>query len=171
VEIMPNGVVDWVLTELRTGTGAATVVAKRAAFIKSNGAVVDLNGTSTVTFPSIAAGNYYIVLRHRNHLPVMSVGTVPLNASSALYDFTTAMTQAFGASAMIGMGTGGTAPFALFGGDADASGDIGALDRSATWNARNQVGYLSSDVDLTGDVGALDRSMTWNNRNVSTKVP
>jgi len=43
-------IVDWVLLELRTGTSAATTVAKRAAFIKSDGTIVDLNGLDPVTF-------------------------------------------------------------------------------------------------------------------------
>ena len=42
---------------------------------------------------------------------------------------------------------------------------VNAGDRSATWNARNQTGYLLEDVDLDGSVNAADRSITWNNRN------
>ena len=75
---IPAGVVDWVLVQLRTGTDSASTVATRAAFIKSDGTIVDVDGTSTVVFSGVASGSYYVVVRHRNHLAVMSADTVTL---------------------------------------------------------------------------------------------
>jgi hypothetical protein len=164
---IPVEVVDWILMELRTGTGADTRLVTRAAFIKANGQIVDLDGTSPVAFGTVATGPYYVVLFHRNHLSVMSHDPVTLSATSALYDFTTGLSKYFGGDAALL----DTDVYGLYGGDADASGDVAAFDRMHTWNDRNLVGYLRSDVDLSGYVGALDRSMTWNNRNKSTKVP
>ena len=60
---------------------------------------------------------------------------------------------------------------ALYAGDAYGDGSIDAADRSATWNDRNQTGYLDSDVDLDCGVTASDRSITWNNRNKSSEIP
>jgi hypothetical protein len=167
VSAVPEGVVDWVMVELRTDTTLASTVARRAAFIKKDGAIVDLDGTSPVSFPGPSSGSYYIVVRHRNHLAVMSHDAVVLNDASALYDFTTGLDKYFrGDAALLTTGK-----YGLWGGDADASGDVAALDRTATWNERNQAGYLLSDVDLSGDVAALDRTLTWNNRNKFTRVP
>ena len=46
---IPNSnIVDWVLVELRTGTAAETKVAARAAFLKSDGTIVDIDGTSPI---------------------------------------------------------------------------------------------------------------------------
>jgi hypothetical protein len=166
VASIPTGVVDWVLVELRSAPAASSRVAMRAAFIKSDGTITDLDGTSPVHFPSVAAGSYFIVLRHRNHLAAMSAAAHTLGPASVLYDFTTGQTQFFGNLAA----PVGTA-FALYGGDSDADGFVGALDRSSVWNERNQVGYLMSDMDLSGSTGALDRSLTWNNRNMVSQVP
>jgi hypothetical protein len=162
VASIPASIVDWVLVELRTGTSSATKVATRAAFVKSDGTVVDLDGSSSVAFPaSVVPGNYFIVLRHRNHLAAMSAAAVALNTSSAQYDFTGGLDKYYiGDAALLASGI-----YGLYAGDADAGGTVGALDRSATWNDRNLTGYRLSDVDLSGKVGALDRSTTWNNRN------
>ena len=64
----------------------------RAAFIKSDGTIVDIDGTSPVTFTGLPAGNYYMVVRHRNHLAIMTAAAIPLSSSSELYNFTTAQT-------------------------------------------------------------------------------
>jgi hypothetical protein len=41
-----------------------------------------------VSFGSLAAGNYYISVRHRNHLSVMTANTIAVSTSTPLVDFT-----------------------------------------------------------------------------------
>ena len=73
VTAIPNNeIVDWVLLELRSGTGSSTVVKRRAAFLKSNGNIVDLDGSNPVSFSGIQNGSYYLVIYQRNHLSIMS---------------------------------------------------------------------------------------------------
>jgi hypothetical protein len=89
-------IVDWVLVELRDATTPATIIARKACFIREDGKVVDLDGTSDPSFTGVGANNYYVVIKHRNHLPVRSATTVFVNgATPVLYDFTTAQAQAF----------------------------------------------------------------------------
>ncbi len=91
----PN-IVDWILVELRTGTASSTKVQTRAAFVKSDGIVVGLDGSSPLRF-GVPDGNYYIVVYHRNHLSIMSANTVFLsNSSLANYDFTTGSDKYYG---------------------------------------------------------------------------
>jgi len=74
-------IVDWVFVELRTGTTpatATTVVATKAGLLKNDGTIVDSDGITSLNF-ELAAGNYYIVIYHRNHLPIMSPTEVTLN--------------------------------------------------------------------------------------------
>ena len=101
VASVPANVVDWVLVDLRTGTAAATQVDRKAAFVLSDGSLVDLDGVSPLAFPDRNLGNYYIVIRHRNHLAIMSAVAVSLSSSSTLYDFTSSLTQAYGIAPMI----------------------------------------------------------------------
>jgi hypothetical protein len=164
--VVPAGVVDWILVELRTDQ--TTVAGSRAALLKSDGTVVDTDGSDFVTFPGLTSGNYYIVVIHRTHLSVMSANTVLLTSASDIYDFSTGASKAFGSGAQVNLGSG---VYGMWSGDADATGTVDALDRNATWNSRNAIGYLLSDVDLSGDVSALDRNATWNNRNLFTQVP
>lgn len=163
---IPSGVVDWVLLELRSTT--TTQVARRAAFLRSNGSLVDLNGTSNVSFPGVPAGNYYLVIYHRNHLPIMTANPVQVSNNPTLFDLSTGQGQAFGTNAMKDLGGG---VYGLYTADTDGSGTVNASDRSNTWNQRNLSGYYGTDVDLSGTVNAADRSSVWNNRNITTQVP
>ncbi|MEO7310825.1 MAG: hypothetical protein ABIX01_10540, partial [Chitinophagaceae bacterium] len=83
--------VDWVFIELRDKTNPATVVATRSAIVERDGTVVEIDGTSCIRFPSLPIGNYYVAVRHRNHLGVMTATAIPaatLNCSGVV-DFTT----------------------------------------------------------------------------------
>ncbi len=116
VASIPNtNVVDWVLVELRTGTGSGTIVAngRQAGFVQKDGTIVGLDGVNPLIFYGLTAGNYYIVVRHRNHLPVMSTTAQALNTASFQYDFTSAVAKAYGTN-QLAILTGGK--FGLWGG-------------------------------------------------------
>lgn len=165
---IPSGVVDWVLLELRSSL--STVVSRRAAFLKSDGTIVDLDGTSMVSFADISAGNYYLVVYHRNHLPVMSSATTSLSKSSSLYDFSNAMTKAYGTNPMKDMGS---SRYGLYSGDANANGTISAIDRNSYWRVQNgSTGYLSADFSMNGSVSSTDINSHWRTNNGKTsQVP
>ena len=113
---IPNSsIVDWVLVELRSGTASGTKVATRAAFLKNDGTIVDTDGSSLVTFSGLSADNYYVVVRHRNHLAIMTALAIPLSSSSTLYNFTTAQTLAYGSNPMKALTGGG---YGMIAGDA-----------------------------------------------------
>jgi len=171
VTAIPANVTDWVLIELRDPVTPTTIVAKRAAFVKKDGTVVDIDGTSPVTFSGVAAGNYYVAIRHRNHLGIRtpSAQSFALNGAALAYNFSTAQTQAYqnGAitsnTAMKDMGNG---IFAMWGGDANGNGrsnyqgignDFNQLvgttlggNASATINST----YNNSDLNMNGKVSA-----------------
>lgn len=160
-------VVDWVLLELRTGTGSETQVARRAALLTSSGVVVDTSGSGAVPF-NLTPGNYYVVVRHRNHLPIMSASAVALSDGGPQYDFTTAQAQAFGATAMVQVATG---TFALPAGDSDGSGAIDSSDKAAVAAALNQAIYSGADVNFSGLVTYADKKRIIENDGLSSQVP
>ncbi len=171
VTTLPAGVVDWVLLELRT-TPTGTAVARRAAFLKSDGSIVDTDGTSPVTFNSVAAGDYYIIVRHRNHLAIMSAAPQTLSQASPLYDFTTAQAQAFGTNPMRDLGDGF---FGMVSGDGEADGDVDAADKNLVWRPQNGTAWSYTkygDYNLDGGIDALDLNLEWRPDNGSaTQVP
>jgi len=149
VTSIPAGVVDWVLLELRTGTAAATTVGKRAAFLKSDGTIVDVDGTSAVMFGGVAAGNYYVVVRHRNHLAVMSAGTTALSSLSTQYDFTTGPEKYYGGEAKALPG----GKYGLFAGDVTGDGAVVLSGEVTAIRASNlEERYDNADVNMDGAV-------------------
>lgn len=83
-----NAIVDWVWVELRDPMDDEEIVATRSALLQRDGDIVDMDGISKVQFPDTYEGNYYLMLRHRNHLGVMTDATVSLDDNSSLIDFT-----------------------------------------------------------------------------------
>jgi hypothetical protein len=149
----PSDVVDWVLVELRIDS--ATIGGRRACFLKSDGSVVDTSGTGPVRFPGVTNGTYYVVVHHRNHLPVMSSVMMPIGAGSSLYDFTTSASQAYGTGALVDLGSG-SGPFGMFAGDSDINGGVGASDLVSVRQKIGSALYEIDDVDMNGGVGASD---------------
>ena len=106
VSPIPANVVDWVLVELRqsdTIQNAKTTGPRRAAFLMSNGSIVDTDGVSPVRFYNLTVTQkLYPVIWHRNHMPVIAAHSVPINGSGTyLYDFSSGSGQVYG-------GTNGT---------------------------------------------------------------
>ena len=90
-----NAIVDWVFIELRSGTNSATVVDSRPAFVQRDGDIVDTDGISPVLFKSATPGSYFIVVKHRNHLGVMSGTPVIMTSTATVIDFRSASTNVF----------------------------------------------------------------------------
>jgi hypothetical protein len=154
---IPNSdIVDWVLVELRTGTVGETKVAERAVFLKKDGTIVDLDGSSPVTFTGLSAGNYYVVIRHRNHLAIMSSSALTLSSSSTTsYDFTTSQSQAFGTDALKLLSGGG---YGMIAGDGNHDGFVTSTDFNI-FNSKftsATSGYEYSDWNLDGFVTSTD---------------
>jgi hypothetical protein len=167
VASIPAGVVDWVLVELRTGTASSTKVATRAALLKSNGSIVDLDGTSPVVFAGVPTGSYYIVVRHRNHLAAMSASAVALSSSSAPYDFRSGLSQYYGGDAK-DLGGG---EFGLYAGDGNADGGVYGEDYTLYRTSQGEEGYEAADYSMDGGVYGEDYTLRRVNQGKETAVP
>lgn len=163
-----NAIVDWVLVELRDKNTPGTVLQSQSALLQSDGDVVGMDGTSPMFFNGLAQDNYFIAVRHRNHLSVMSAAAQPMNASVRLVDFTDGSTALYTTTAQATLAPG---VFGMIAGDIDQNGFVAAADRSLAWNDRNASGYRVADVGLKGFVSAADRSVVWNNRNLMSTLP
>ena len=76
-----SDIVDWVFVELRTGASPSTatnIVQTKAGLLKSDGTIVDADGFTNLNF-GVAPGNYYIVIYHRNHLPIITPTAITIN--------------------------------------------------------------------------------------------
>ena len=154
-----NAIVDWVRIELRSAIDPTIVMATRQCLIQRDGDVVSaFDGTSPVTF-SIGFANYYVVLRHRNHLGCMTLTTRALNSTATIIDLRTTATSTYGTEARKTIST----VQALWAGNVVRDGMLkytGAsndrdpiLVRVGSTIPTNSVnGYFSEDVNLNGVV-------------------
>ncbi len=102
-----DAIVDWVFVELRDMNNPANVVATRCVLVQRDGDVVDVDGVSPISFYGPAGGEYYLAIRHRNHLGVCTAAAVDLDvAGTAVVDFTLASTPTWGTHAQKNL-TGG----------------------------------------------------------------
>lgn len=78
---IPTNAIDWILIELRQNSNPSIIIAQRAALLLADGTVSDFDGNGeSVAFPQLAtnSGNYYLSIKTRNHLPVLSANPVAL---------------------------------------------------------------------------------------------
>jgi hypothetical protein len=91
-----NAIVDWVFVQLRSKTDSTQVLATRSALLQCDGDVVDVDGTSPLTFTTLNANDYFVSVRHRNHAGIMS--SIPItfsNTNPTNVDFTNTSTTLF----------------------------------------------------------------------------
>ncbi|MCX6319085.1 MAG: hypothetical protein NTW29_17540, partial [Bacteroidetes bacterium] len=171
---LPANLTDWVLVELRDASSPSTVIATRAAFLLSNGNIVDLDGVSALSFPTVGEGAYYIAIRHRNHMGIRTAAAQYLKTSNQPYDFTTAQVAAYQNGVILsngGLNNGNAAMkdlgggiYAMWGGNANSNTTVrysgpgndqtpivnGALGGNATIVLANV--YNNADLNLNGVV-------------------
>jgi hypothetical protein len=86
----PNAIVDWVIVELRDGNNMQTIVATKRALVQRDGDVVSsVDGVSPLFFSMNLPNNYYVSIKHRNHLGVMTSNALPLVLAPTFIDYTT----------------------------------------------------------------------------------
>lgn len=92
-----NAPVDWVLVELRDPTTPKTRVAAIAGLLQRDGDVVNAStGSPSLILEGISTGQYYVTLRHRNHLGVTTATPLTLSSTPTRVDFTQAATAMLG---------------------------------------------------------------------------
>ena len=159
-------IVDWVLVELRKPSSglpgdasSSTITGRKAGFLKSDGTIVDLDGTTPLGFDIAKQGASFITVRHRNHLGVMS-NAVPSNTAGTFANDFTALANAYKNPAIpsqpVILLAGGT--YGMWAGDANKSGNLAASDITTikVAIAGGLSGYQLADVNLSGNLTATD---------------
>ncbi|MCB0745978.1 MAG: S8 family serine peptidase [Ignavibacteriae bacterium] len=77
LQYMPNDIVDWILVELRS-TLNSSAITSHSALLHRDGRIVADDGMASTIRLLADPGNYYIVIKHRNHLPIISPNAVLL---------------------------------------------------------------------------------------------
>lgn len=157
----PDATVDWVVLELRDALDPTVITASRCALLQRDGDVVEVDGLSPVTLAT-THGNYHVAVRHRNHLPAMTLNSFALGTAPVSIDFAQAATSTFGTEARRSI-TGTFPTLALWQGDVTFEGEV---KYTGDGNDRDPIlqsiggtvptaiigGYHPQDVNLNGNV-------------------
>jgi len=81
-----NAIVDWVAIELRSANNAAQVVKTHIGLLQRDGDVVSVDGVNPVFTQTNE--NYFVAIRHRNHLGVMTKFVQDFSNDAVTIDFT-----------------------------------------------------------------------------------
>jgi hypothetical protein len=112
---IPADVTDWVKIEIRDASNSNTVLGRASVFLKNNGSLVAIDGSSN---PLIKNGNpmSIVSVHHRNHLPIRTAAALDISKiAPTLYDFTSDLMNAFDSPSVANdamklvIGTGGNA--------------------------------------------------------------
>ena len=149
-----SAIVDWVIVEIRNSSNPSNILFSRPALIQRDGDVVDTDGVSAVQL-NISPGQYFVSIKHRNHLGVMTLN--PIILPTTLIDFSTILT--YGTNSQIQIGN----VKALWSGDCNSDGII---RYTGTGNDRDLIlskiggvvptlivsGYHNEDLNMDGVV-------------------
>ncbi len=158
-----DAIVDWVFVELRSSTALDSVATTRAGFVQRDGDVVDLDGITYLRFPNASAGTYYVAVRHRNHLGVMTGEALDLSPALQEIDFTDPLTITNGTYGQLNL----SGRMYMWAGDLNSDGrtiyqgpgnDVLKLFQTVLQDPGNSTfianyiveGYKESDVNLDG---------------------
>ncbi len=166
---LPNDqIIDWIWIELRQTASGATVK-ECNAFVLLDGSVIDVEGNSSLPFFYTTNEDYYLVIRHRNHLDIMSAIThqfsddpmtdnvIDLSAVGSVWDD--------------GFKEVETGIYAMMSGDANGSNLVNSADAVAILDNWNSTDYNAGDLNLSGLTNSADAIHILNNLNTAGSVP
>ena len=68
-----DAIVDWVMIELRDKNNPSEVITTQSGLIQRDGDVVTVDGDSIMVFENVPVNDYYVSIKHRNHLAMYSL--------------------------------------------------------------------------------------------------
>ena len=160
-----NAIVDWIFLEVRDPLDSLSVIQTVCGLLQKDGDIVDLDGVSPLVIPNLGIDDYYLAIRHRNHLPVRSSVKLPLSPTNSSYDFTTALSQAWDNPSIVSNDAmkDNTGVFLLHRANNNSDNFINIIDyilakSNSTPNQSNI--YLPYDINLDGNTNIVDFIIT-----------
>ncbi|WP_298421784.1 hypothetical protein [uncultured Kordia sp.] len=162
-----DAIVDWIWVELRDANDNTLVIDAQSALLQRDGDIVAVDGISELGFNQNVS-DYYIAIKHRNHLGIMTFNTVALTTNITSVDFTNENNQithginaqaTFGMPAdIVGMWTGnanGDTLIQYSGTDPDVTKILATVLNDAgnflNFPTYSVVAYTTDDVNMDGN--------------------
>ena len=164
-----DDIVDWVFVELRDVSDNTIIKSSQSALLQRDGHIVSIDGISDLLFNNLSSNDFYIAIRHRNHLSIMSANAITLSETTTVLDFTDANNQiTYGTNAqstygmpngIVGMWAGNAGAdtsvrYQGSGNDTNTIKDNVLADAGNTTNSNlhSYTGYDPADVNLDGAI-------------------
>ena len=151
--VTEDNIVDWIWVELRDATDNTLVKSGQSALLQRDGDIVGVDGLSNLEFP-VAAKSYYVAIKHRNHLSIITAATVSLSDVTTVLDLSSdssLINGDFNAVAEVSTGL-----FAMLGGDYDENTQVQNSDISSVTLELGSSGYSNADMDMNGQIQNTD---------------
>ena len=115
-----DAIVDWVYVELRDENNSSNILAAQSALIQRDGDIVNVDGVSPLTM-LITPGNYFVSVKHRNHLGIMSNSAIALSGTLTTVNFADGSVSTYGSNAQTALGMP-VSTIGMWAGDANGEG-------------------------------------------------
>lgn len=177
-----RAIVDWIYVEVWdyppygkfTGdTQKGSLIDSTSALLLADGRIVGVEGKPYVTFDNLPLNSYYVKIKHRNHLSIISAETLTFTPGvpTDTYDFIGKLENTLNKPANI------TKPAqknvngkcVMFGGDLNDDGLISVTDYVLMVKNLTKIGYLVMDLNFDGQVFPVDQKFITNNSNEYVK--
>lgn len=182
-KFIPDSVVDFAVLEFRKERFSEAYY-KKLVYIRYDGRIVDLNGSEVIRLTNsnqveFQSGEYFVVLRHRNHAPIISQNPINVKKenNTLVYYFNDPNFIEGGTTALklvdlvedkrIYAMKGGFIPYSNA--DLDALMNVTMYYTNPnfweqSWKEFTRIGYINVDFNLSGIVNTKDFNISWNNR-------
>ena len=148
-----DAIVDWVFVELRDKADNTQILDSQSAFLQRDGDVVNVDGISPLSFDQANDG-FYVAIKHRNHLGILSAITYPLSSVNTVVDLATSPSDVEGnGNAVIALSNG---LFGMYTGDFDGNEQIQNADASGVIQLIGGLGYSNADMDANTQIQNSD---------------
>ena len=175
VNNLPADVVDWVMVEFRSASDATQVLDTQVGLLKANGDIVGVDGISPIFGQNLGSANQvYVVVKHRNHLAVMSAFPLSKGSNGFVADLSSGLSAVYGdvsrpyAPAME-LTPGGKVM--MMQGDSNSDNLVNSLDLGVIMSSYFSTGLNAVDINLDGVTNSLDIGRAMQRYFRSSHVP
>lgn len=158
-----DNIVDWIKVEIRSAATPGTVLESKSFMLKTDGSLEQYDGVTTILpYFRPQFEPVHIVVRHRNHVAIMSKVIDDFTVGSIDLDFTTGLQQCY---------NDGSAPaqmiflngvWCMSAGDLNGDETVNEADNGIMTNAFHQGlmdQYIPQDLNMDGVVDDVDVSI------------
>ena len=158
-----TAIVDWVLVELHDANEYGKVISATPALLRRDGEIVANDGISPIRVAVPEVSDYYLIIKHRNHLPVKSAVTKTLTAPIVTHDFGS------GSSSLQKQLSNNQ--YCLFAADVSGENSIDGLDKTLWVPVNGNFNeYHPADINLDGDINGADKAIWYRNNGTFTDI-